>query len=99
MFVFSYMDIPHILNVTITTMEPTRVRPYKPVPAYVLFLAARFAHHYSTSGLLDELLDATTRAISDVTQVRIASKLLDVAVAYASLDQATNISLWLVIIE
>ncbi|KAG0043890.1 hypothetical protein BGZ83_010932 [Gryganskiella cystojenkinii] len=70
MFVFSPKDISHLIDATVLSMEPTRARPYKPVPAYVLFLAARFAHYYSTSGLLDELLNAAFSAIAAVTQSR-----------------------------
>lgn len=69
MFVFSSKDIGHIIESTITNMEPTRSRQHKPVPAYVLFLAARFAHYFSSPELLDELLEATSAAIANVTHV------------------------------
>ncbi|GJJ72652.1 uncharacterized protein EMPS_05010 [Entomortierella parvispora] len=67
MFVFSSKDIGHIIETTITNMEPTRSRQHRPIPAYVLFLAARFAHYFSSPELLDELLEATTAAITNVT--------------------------------
>jgi hypothetical protein len=69
MFVFSSKDIKHIIETTITTMEPTRSRSHKPIPAYVLFLAARFAHYFSSPELLEELLEATILAIKNVTKV------------------------------
>ncbi|KAG0327968.1 hypothetical protein BGZ99_006467 [Dissophora globulifera] len=68
MFVFSSKDIKHIIDTTITNMEPSRSRSHKPVPAYVLFLAARFAHYYSSAELLDELLEAASSAIHSVTK-------------------------------
>ncbi|KAF9141760.1 hypothetical protein BGX30_004175 [Mortierella sp. GBA39] len=70
MFVFSSKDIKHIIETTITTMEPTRSRSHKPIPAYVLFLAARFAHYFSSPELLEELLEATILAIKNVTKAK-----------------------------
>ncbi|KAF8951961.1 hypothetical protein BGZ46_003729 [Entomortierella lignicola] len=49
-------------------MEPGRSRSHKPIPAYVLFLAARFAHYFSSAELLDELLNASYIAIHSVTK-------------------------------
>ncbi|KAF9137187.1 hypothetical protein BGX30_010479 [Mortierella sp. GBA39] len=66
MFVFSSTDIGHIIDTTITTMDPTRSRTHEPVPAYVIFLAARFAHYFSSPELLDDLLEATLHAIETV---------------------------------
>ncbi|KAG0242539.1 hypothetical protein BGW41_003897 [Actinomortierella wolfii] len=68
MFVFSSKDIKHITDTIITNMEPCRSRNYKPLPAYVLFLAARFAHYFSSPELLDELLEAASVAITTVTK-------------------------------
>ncbi|KAF9356398.1 hypothetical protein BGX34_009946 [Mortierella sp. NVP85] len=68
MLVFSSADIPQLVKTIITTMEPKLSRPYKPIPAYVLFLAARFASNFGTSDLLDELLDASIEAIQSVTK-------------------------------
>ncbi|KAF9292776.1 hypothetical protein BGZ88_006119 [Linnemannia elongata] len=70
MFVFSSKDIKHIIETTITTMEPTRSRSHKPIPAYVLFLAARFAHYFSSPELLEELLEATILAIKNVIKAK-----------------------------
>ncbi|KAF9208482.1 hypothetical protein BGZ49_008667 [Haplosporangium sp. Z 27] len=66
MFVFSSKDIPHIVETVITTMEPVS-KSYKPISAYVIFLAARFAHNFSTPELLQDLLHATIVAIHSVT--------------------------------
>ncbi|KAF9965330.1 hypothetical protein BGZ70_005043 [Mortierella alpina] len=70
MFVFSSGDINRLIKTTITAMETTRSGSFEPVPAYVLFLAARFAHHYSTPDLLDELLEAALSAIEFVTKCK-----------------------------
>ncbi|KAF9277727.1 hypothetical protein BGZ68_009056 [Mortierella alpina] len=70
MFVFSGRDINRLINTTITTMEATRSGSFEPVPANVLFLAARFANHYSTPDLLDELLEAALSAIEFVTKCK-----------------------------
>ncbi|KAF9902484.1 hypothetical protein EC991_004860 [Linnemannia zychae] len=66
MFVFSSNDIGHIIDTAITTMDPARSRTHEPVPAYVIFLAARFAHYFSSPELLDDLLEATLSAIEAV---------------------------------
>ncbi|KAI7829536.1 hypothetical protein BC939DRAFT_393354 [Gamsiella multidivaricata] len=68
MFVFSSKDIKHIIETTVTAMEPGRSRAHRPIPAYVLFLAARFAHYFSSQELLDELLEATSASIHTVTK-------------------------------
>ncbi|KAF9182671.1 hypothetical protein BGZ51_005749 [Haplosporangium sp. Z 767] len=70
MFVFSSKDVNHIIKVTITSMEPARSRTREPISAYILFLAARFAHYYSTPELLVELLDAASSAILFVTECK-----------------------------
>ncbi|KAF9333094.1 hypothetical protein BG006_004030 [Podila minutissima] len=70
MFVFSSKDIRHIIDTTITNMEPTRTKAYKPIPAYILFLAARFAHYFSSIELLDELLEASSSAIMKLVRSR-----------------------------
>ncbi|KAF9582229.1 hypothetical protein BGW38_000473 [Lunasporangiospora selenospora] len=70
MFVFSSKSIAHIVNTTIISMDPSHARTHKPVPASVLFLAARFAHYFSTPDLLDELLGAAFAAIDAVAKSR-----------------------------
>ncbi|KAF9384679.1 hypothetical protein CPB97_005446 [Podila verticillata] len=70
MFVFSSKDVAHIVHTTVTRMEPLRSRAFKPVPAYVLFLAARFASNYSSSELVDELLEASLAAVDSVVRNR-----------------------------
>ncbi|BGO88657.1 hypothetical protein NBRC10512_003485 [Rhodotorula toruloides] len=56
MLVFSLADLPVILDVVITTIKPVRTRKYRVIPANVLFLCARFAHHHGNAELFDELL-------------------------------------------
>ncbi|KAG0007220.1 hypothetical protein BGZ80_004929 [Entomortierella chlamydospora] len=68
MFVFSSKDIKHIIDITVTNMEPGRSRAHRPIPAYVLFLAARFAHYFSSAELLEELMEAAYTAIHSVTK-------------------------------
>ncbi|KAF9295958.1 hypothetical protein BGZ74_010536 [Mortierella antarctica] len=70
MFVFSSKDVAHIVHTTVTRMEPLRSRAYKPVPAYVLFLAARFASNFSSPELVDELLEASLAAVDGVVRKR-----------------------------
>ncbi|KAG0337267.1 hypothetical protein BG000_005621 [Podila horticola] len=70
MFVFSSKDVAHIVHTTVTRMEPQRSRAYKPVPAYVLFLAARFASNFSSPELVDELLEASLAAVDSVVRNR-----------------------------
>ncbi|KAF9173178.1 hypothetical protein BGX21_008350 [Mortierella sp. AD011] len=68
MFVFSSKDIPHIIKAVITTKEHVRSGPHKPIPAYVIFLAARFAHNFGTPELLEELINAAVAAIQSITK-------------------------------
>ncbi|KAG0029068.1 hypothetical protein BGZ82_008149, partial [Podila clonocystis] len=70
MFVFSSKDVAHIVHTTVTRMEPLRSRAYKPVPAYVLFLAARFASNFSSPELVDELLETSLAAVDSVVRNR-----------------------------
>lgn len=56
MFVFSENDIPKILDLGITHMEPKRSATQKPIPANLLFLSARYAHYYGSAEILDSLL-------------------------------------------
>jgi hypothetical protein len=57
MFVFNHADIPRILNIAITEMEPQRSRSQKPVPANMIFLSARYAHYVCNEETLNNLLD------------------------------------------
>ncbi|KAI9006391.1 hypothetical protein DFJ74DRAFT_625290 [Hyaloraphidium curvatum] len=74
MFVFSPKDIPHIMDVLVRRIMPFRVRrgagagtdrpeDAVPIPANVLYLAARYAHYYHGGDLLDALLDAAGQKI------------------------------------
>lgn len=56
MFVFSEGDIPRILDLAITQMEPKRTKGQKPVPADILFLSSRYAHYYGSGETVDNLL-------------------------------------------
>ncbi|KAK9355208.1 hypothetical protein V1523DRAFT_376178 [Lipomyces doorenjongii] len=69
MFVFSAEDIPKILDLAITRMQPLRSPSQKPVPANVLFLSARFAHYYGAPELLKGLLLPAIERINDVVEM------------------------------
>lgn len=56
MFVFQENELGRILDIIITTMTPQRSPSQKPVPANVLFLAARYAHYHGSPDLLAALL-------------------------------------------
>lgn len=56
MFVFQENELGPILDIIITTMTPQRSPSQKPVPANVLFLAARYAHYHGSRELLATLL-------------------------------------------
>lgn len=56
MFVFQENELGRILDIIITTMTPQRSPSQKPVPANILFLAARYAHYHANPELLATLL-------------------------------------------
>jgi len=56
MFVFQENELGRILDIIITTMTPQRSPSQKPVPANILFLAARYAHYHGSPELLANLL-------------------------------------------
>jgi len=56
MFVFQEHELGRILDIIITTMTPQRSPSQKPVPANILFLAARYAHYHASGDLLATLL-------------------------------------------
>lgn len=56
MFVFQENELAQILDIIITTMTPQRTASQKPVPANILFLAARYAHYHGSPELLATLL-------------------------------------------
>ncbi|KAK9459916.1 uncharacterized protein V1516DRAFT_608785, partial [Lipomyces oligophaga] len=68
MFVFSYEDIPKILDAAIGRLQPIRTPAQKPVPANVLFLSARFAHYYGTPELMHDLLYPALERISGIVE-------------------------------
>lgn len=75
MFVFNESDIPKILDLGISQMEPKRSHAQKPIPANLLFLSARYAHYYGSSEILDSLLLPAFQRIRTV----IMGKLEDIA--------------------
>lgn len=56
MIVFSLLDLPMLLDVVVSFVRPIRTRKYRYIPANVIFLAARYAHHLGGTELLDELM-------------------------------------------
>lgn len=56
MFVFQENELSRILDIIITEMTPQRSPSQKPVPANILFLAARYAHYHASPELLATLL-------------------------------------------
>ncbi|KAK8183144.1 uncharacterized protein BKA78DRAFT_258017 [Phyllosticta capitalensis] len=68
MFVFQENELDRILDIIITNMTPTRSPSQKPVPANILFLAARYAHYHSSEALLEQLLVSAMDKINDVVE-------------------------------
>ena len=56
MFVFQEAELEQILDIVITSMTPQRTPSQKPVPANILFLAARYAHYHGNREMLATLL-------------------------------------------
>ena len=65
MFVFQENDLPRILDIIVTSMTPQRTPSQKPVPANILFLAARYAHYHASPELLGVLLVSAMDRIND----------------------------------
>jgi len=68
MFVFGEADLPRILDIVITNMQPQRSPSQKPIPANVLFLCARFAHYMGGKDLLTKLLYDAMDRINEVVE-------------------------------
>ncbi|KAF2664610.1 ankyrin [Microthyrium microscopicum] len=68
MFVFQEADLDRILDVVITNMTPSRSPSQKPVPANILFLAARYAHYHAHKELLEVLLSKAFARINDTVE-------------------------------
>ena len=66
MFVFQESELSAILDIVITNMQPQRNPSQKPVPANILFLAARYAHYHASGDLLLTLYDAAMEKLNDV---------------------------------
>ncbi|BGP45131.1 hypothetical protein JCM10450v2_000948 [Rhodotorula kratochvilovae] len=56
MLVFALDELPVLFEVVISTIKPVRARKYRVIPANVLFLCARYAHHFGSEEMLDELM-------------------------------------------
>lgn len=105
MIVFTLDDLPTLFDVVISTIKPTRRRKYRVIPANVLFLAARFAHHWGTPELLEELvigamerIEAAIHVSSDLRPHRTKGKLIDqliVSRLQHRPDDMTNCAFWL----
>ena len=66
MFVFQENELNRILDIVITNMTPQRSPTQKPVPANIIFLAARYAHYHSSQELLAKLLITAMDKINEV---------------------------------
>ncbi|GAA5820324.1 hypothetical protein JCM3770_004047 [Rhodotorula araucariae] len=56
MLVFALDELPVLLDVVISTIKPVCARKYRVIPANVLFLCSRYAHHFGSEEMLDELM-------------------------------------------
>ena len=65
MFVFQEAELGQILDIVISSMTPQRTPSQKPVPANILFLAARYAHYHANPELLATLLLSAMDKIND----------------------------------
>lgn len=65
MFVFQENELGPILDIIITSMTPQRSPSQKPVPANILFLAARYAYYHGSQELLATLLLSAMDKIND----------------------------------
>lgn len=54
--VFGLNELPSLLDTLISSMQPSRPRRQRGAPAQALFLAARFAAHFGTEEMVEELL-------------------------------------------
>ncbi|KAL2160021.1 hypothetical protein VTH06DRAFT_1676 [Thermothelomyces fergusii] len=68
MFVFQENELDRILDIVITNMTPQRSPSQKPVPANMVFLAARYAHYHSSPELLAKLLITALNKINVVVE-------------------------------
>ncbi|KAJ4334055.1 hypothetical protein N0V95_009264 [Ascochyta clinopodiicola] len=68
MFVFQESELERILDIIITNMTPQRSPSQKPVPANILFLAARYAHYHASADLLETLLVSAMGKINEVVE-------------------------------
>ena len=64
MFVCSSEDINIIFDVAITKMQPQRSSAQKPIPANLIFLAARYAHYYDLIDLREQIFHLSITKIT-----------------------------------
>ncbi|KAH9810393.1 hypothetical protein DFH28DRAFT_985825 [Melampsora americana] len=70
MLVCSIDELPILFDAVITSIDPQRSRSDRFVPANVIFLCARFAAHFGTEDLLEELILGALDQIEDVVLAR-----------------------------
>ncbi|RKP06101.1 hypothetical protein THASP1DRAFT_7603, partial [Thamnocephalis sphaerospora] len=70
MLVFSPTDVQHVIDIAVRHMKPLCSREKRATPANVLFLAARYAHNFGTTDLVEELIGSALDAISELSQER-----------------------------
>ena len=68
MFVIQESELDRILDIVITNMTPQRSPSQKPVPANMIFLAARYAHYHANPELLAKLLITSMQKINAVVE-------------------------------
>ena len=85
MFVFQEAELERILDIVITSMTPQRSPSQKPVPANILFLAARYAHYHGSSELLATLL----LSAMDKINIKVESHQWDMTVLAFWISNAT----------
>ncbi|KAG0152460.1 hypothetical protein CROQUDRAFT_667314 [Cronartium quercuum f. sp. fusiforme G11] len=66
MLVCSIEDLPVIFDAVISLIDPQRPRTERFMPANVIFLSSRFAAHFGTDDLLEELLLGAIDRIEEV---------------------------------
>lgn len=66
MFNFAPRNLGAILDCAITNFKPARNKAQKPVPANIVFLAARYAHYHASQTLLDQIFETAIAKIEDV---------------------------------
>ena len=66
MFPFALSNLDKVLEASITDFRPARSEAQRPIPANIVFLAARFAHYRVSSSLLHRVLESALAKIEAV---------------------------------